>query len=75
MAPLIKEGLGLLDALRSHGLYLARRNDALTKEVTNHKVALVAQDGCRPSHAKQRKDVEAAIGRKATACKQQRVAG
>ncbi len=74
VAPLIKEGLGLLDALRSHGLYLARRNDALAKEMTNHKVALVAQDGRRPSHAKQRKDVEAAISRKATACKQQRVA-
>ena len=73
MAPLVQEVLRLLHALRGHGLYLARRHDALAKEVTDHEVALVAQDGRGPCDAKQHKDVEAAVVREESRCKQQRV--
>jgi len=42
VTPLIQEILGLFNALGRHGLYLARGDDFAAKEVTDHKVALIA---------------------------------
>ena len=59
--------------MASHGLDLARSHNPRPKEVPNHEVALVAQDGSDPSHAEKRKDVEPAALRKEPGRKQQRV--
>ena len=75
MAPLIQEILGLFDALGRHGLYLARGDDLAAKEVADHKVALIAQDGCGPCGGQKRHDVKAAVVGKEARGKQQRVAG
>ena len=73
MPPLVQELLALLHALWGHGLDLARSHNPRPKEVPNHEVALVAQDGSDPSHAEKRKDVEPAALRKEPGRKQQRV--
>lgn len=75
MAPLVEERLGLFDTLGRHDLDLARSDDLLAKEVADHEIALIAQNRCAPCHREQREDIEAAIGGKAAACKQQRIAG
>ena len=59
VAPLIKKRLTFLHALGCHGLDPARRDDLAPKEVANHKIALVTQDGRHPHDAEQDKDVEA----------------
>ena len=74
MTPLVQEILGLFDALGRHSLDLARSDNLFAKEVTDHKVALVAQDGSRPCDGQQGHDVKAAIVGKEARSKQQRIA-
>ena len=75
VAPLVQEILGLFNALGRHGLHLARGNDLFAKEVTDHKVALIAQDGSGPCNGQQSHDVKAAVVGKEARGKQQRIAG
>ena len=75
VAPLVEEGLGLGQALGGHGLDLAGRDDLFAKEVADHEVALVAEDGGAPRDREQRKDVEAAVMGKEARGEEQRVAG
>ena len=74
VTPLVQEILGLFDALGRHGLYLARGDDLAAKEVADHKVALIAQDGCGPCGGQKRHDVKAAVVGKEARGKQQRIA-
>ena len=75
VAPFVQEVLGLFDALGRHGLHLARGDDLLAKEMTDHKVALIAQDGSRPCDGQQSHDVKAAVVGKEARGEQQRIAG
>ena len=75
VAPLIQEVLGLFDALGRHGLDLARGNDLFAKEMADHKVALIAQDGSGPCNGQQSHDVKAAVVGKKARGEQQRIAG
>ena len=47
----------------------------MAKEMTDHKVALIAQDGSRPCDGQQSHDVKAAVVGKEARGEQQRVAG
>ena len=71
VTPLIQEVLGLFNALGRHGLDLARSDDLFAKEVTDHKVALITQDGSRPCDGQQGHDVKATVVGKEARSKQQ----
>ena len=75
MTPLVQEILGLFNALGRHGLHLARSDDLFAKEVTDHKVALIAQDGRGPCGGQKRHDVKATVVGKEARGEQQRIAG
>ena len=75
VTPLVQEVLGLFDALGRHGLDLARSDDLAAKEVTDHKVALIAQNGSGPCGGQKRHDVKAAVVGKETRGEQQRITG
>ena len=74
MAPLVQEVLGLFNTLGRHGLDLTRSDDLFAKEVTDHKVALITQNGSRPCDGQQGHDVKATVVGKKARSKQQRIA-
>ena len=75
VTPLVQEVLGLFNALGRHGLDLTRSDDLAAKEVTDHKVALIAQDGSSPCDGQQSHDVKATVVGKEARSKQQRITG